>query len=167
MDILEKIELLHPRVAAAIKEHGIQAEVIECDPDLADTAAFCQHYKIAPEQTCNAIVVAGKSNPTKYVCCVILATCKLDVNKTVASLLEIKRCSFATGEQTIETTEMQIGGVTPVGIETMPIYLDSAVLDLEKVILGGGNRTTKLSIKPSELAKLPNLRIIAGLGLPR
>ena len=85
------IELLHPRVAEAIRLSGIQVEVMECDPDLADTAAFCQHYKIAPEQTCNAIVVVGKSNPVKYACCVVLATCKLDVNKAVSQLLEVKR----------------------------------------------------------------------------
>ena len=161
------IELLHPRVAEAIRQHGLKVEVLECDPNLADTAAFCQHYKFTPEHTCNAIVVAGKSNPVKYVCCVILATCKLDVNKTVSNLLEVKRCSFATGAQTIETTEMQIGGVTPIGIDNMPVVVDSAVMDSETVILGGGNRATKLLIKPSELTKLPNAQIIKGLGLPR
>jgi len=161
------IELLHPRVAEAIRQHGVKAEVLECDPNLADTAAFCQHYKFAPEHTCNAIVVAGKSNPVKYACCVILATCKLDVNKTVSNLLEVKRCSFATGEQTVETTEMQIGGVTPIGIDNMPVYLDSAVMDNETVLLGGGNRATKLIIRPSELTKLSNVQIVKGLGLPR
>jgi prolyl-tRNA editing enzyme YbaK/EbsC (Cys-tRNA(Pro) deacylase) len=140
---------------------------MECDPDLADTAAFCQHYKIAPEQTCNAIVVVGKSNPVKYACCVVLATCKLDVNKAVSQLLEVKRCSFATGEQTIETTGMQIGGVTPVGVDSMPVYIDSAVLQNEKVVLGGGNRSTKLLVKPSELSKLANIQFVDGIGIPR
>jgi prolyl-tRNA editing enzyme YbaK/EbsC (Cys-tRNA(Pro) deacylase) len=162
-----KIELLHPRVVEAIRQYGVQVEVMECDPNLADTAAFCQHYKFDLEHTCNAIVVATKNTPVKYACCVVLATCKLDVNKTVSRLLETKRCSFATSEQTIETTEMQIGGVTPIGIESMPVYIDSAVMDNATVIVGGGNRSTKLLINPSELSKLPNVHIIEGIGLPR
>jgi prolyl-tRNA editing enzyme YbaK/EbsC (Cys-tRNA(Pro) deacylase) len=162
-----KIELLHPLVVDAIKKHGLDVEVLECDPSLADTAAFCESYGIPPERTCNAILVVGKSDPLTYVCCVVLATCKVDVNKTVSALLGIKRCSFASGEQTVEKTDMQIGGVTPVGIESMPIYIDSAVAERETVLLGGGNRSSKLVLKPSEFNKLPNAQFIAGLGIPR
>jgi prolyl-tRNA editing enzyme YbaK/EbsC (Cys-tRNA(Pro) deacylase) len=162
-----RLELLHPAVAEAIRQHGIEADVMECDPNLADTAAFCEHYKFSAEETCNAIVVAAKTDPVKYACCLVLSTQKLDVNKSVCQLLDVKRCSFATGEQTVATTDMQIGGVTPIGISDMPIFIDSGVTQNPKVVLGGGNRSSKLLIRPSELSKLPNARIIQGLGLPR
>jgi len=162
-----KTELLHPKVAAVIEKYGLETEILECDPDLADTAAFCEHYKVPPEQTCNAIIVVGKSEPAILVCCVVLATCKLDVNKTVSGLIDVKRCSFATGDQTAAATDMQIGGVTPVGIESIPIYFDSAIANVDKVILGGGNRSSKLLMKTSEFAKLPNAKFIDGLGIPR
>jgi len=161
------IELLHPKVATVIEKYGLDTEVLGCDPDLADTAAFCEHYKIAPEETCNAIIVVGKAEPPVLVCCVVLATCKLDVNKTVSGLIGIKRCSFANGDQTIAATEMQIGGVTPIGIESMPIYFDSAIANVDKVILGGGNRSSKLLMKTSEFVKLPNAKFVDGLGIPR
>ena len=41
--------------AAASRTAGV--EVIECDPDLADTAAFCEAYGYSPEDSANAIVV--------------------------------------------------------------------------------------------------------------
>ena len=163
----EKIELLHPLVAARIEELGLRAEVMECDPSLADTAVFCEHYKIAPEQTCNAIVAAGKTEPVKYACCLILATCKLDVNKMVCKLLEIKKCSFASAEQTRQMTEMEIGGVTPVGVSKMPIYVDARVMENEKVVLGGGNRTSKLLLDPAELKKIPGLEVVQDLAILR
>ena len=164
---MTKLELLHPQVAAAIKEHGLDVEVLECDPQFADTVAFCEQYKIAPEQTCNAIIVVGKSNPVRYVCGVTLATCKLDVNKAVSGLLQIKRCSFATAEQTLDATSMEIGGVTPIGVSSIPIYINSRIMECEKIVLGGGNRSSKLLIKPSELKKLPNLQVINDLAVPR
>jgi prolyl-tRNA editing enzyme YbaK/EbsC (Cys-tRNA(Pro) deacylase) len=35
--------------------------VLDCDPDFADTAAFCERYGVAPEDSANAIVVAAMS----------------------------------------------------------------------------------------------------------
>jgi hypothetical protein len=42
--------LLDPRVQEALKQYGIEAKTIECDPELADTAAFCEHYGYSPAQ---------------------------------------------------------------------------------------------------------------------
>jgi prolyl-tRNA editing enzyme YbaK/EbsC (Cys-tRNA(Pro) deacylase) len=161
------IELLHPAVAESLKKYGIEQEVMACDPDMADTAAFCEHYKISPTQTANCIIAVGKSEPLTYACCVVLATCKLDVNKKLSQLLGIKRCSFAGGEQTLDLTGMMIGGVTPFGVPEMPIYIDAAVMNNEKIVLGGGNRSSKLLLNPAELHKLPNVQIVEALGIPR
>lgn len=158
---------VHPSVEEALKRLGVVCEVMECDPNLADTAAFCEHYKFAPEQTCNAIIAAAKSDPIRYACCLVLATCKVDVNKKVCSLLEVKRCSFATAEQTLELTGMMIGGVTPPGVPDMPIFIDAAIMQNERVVIGGGNRSTKILLNPHELLKLPHAQVVDQLGLPR
>ena len=80
----------------------------------------------------------------KFACCIVLATCKLDVNKKVSALLETKKVSFASAEQTLELTGMQIGGVTPFGLPDIPIFIDSMVMEQKEVIMGGGNRSTKV-----------------------
>jgi prolyl-tRNA editing enzyme YbaK/EbsC (Cys-tRNA(Pro) deacylase) len=158
---------LHSAVAQALQQHGLVYKVMKCDPAFADTAAFCEHYKIAAEQTCNAILGASKSEPIKYGCCVILSTCKLDVNKKLCQLLGVKRCSFASAELTLELTHMEIGGVTPVGVPEMPVFIDAAIMAVPEIILGGGNRSSKLLIAPAELTKLPHVQIVEGLGIPR
>ena len=163
----EELNELHPSVVQALHNLNIDYKVMQCDPQMADTAAFCEHYSIPAERTCNTILGAGKIEPIKFACCVILANCKLDVNKKVCQLLGVKRCSFATAEQTREVTAMQIGGVTPVGIPPIPIYIDSAVMANPEVVLGGGNHSTKLLLNPSELLKLPLAEVVAGLGIPR
>lgn len=158
----------HPKVQEALDANDIQYEVFPCDPGLADTAAFCEHYGFKLDQSANTILVASKKvEPTKYAACVVLATTKLDVNKKVCKLLEVKRASFANGEETVELTGMMIGGVVAIGIEDMPIYVDSAVMKQEKVVMGGGNRSTKLLLDPKELEKLPNVQIIEELAKPK
>lgn len=161
-------ELLHPKVRAALEARAMIARVVPCNPELADTAAFCAHYGFSPAQSANTIIVASRSEPVQYVACLVLATTKLDVNKKVRQLMQVRKVSFATAEQTATLTGMLIGGVTVVGLPaTIPIYIDSAVMEQPEIILGGGNRSSKLLLKSSELGKLPNTQVIEGLGLLR
>src|SRR6478672_6093357 len=108
-------ELLQ-KTQQALDGAGIVYKVMGCDPALADTAAFCAHYGFTLAQSANAILVAGKADPKKYACCIVLATHKLDVNKAVCKKLGVKRASFANGEVTQELSGMEIGGVTPFGL---------------------------------------------------
>lgn len=157
---------LHELVAESLEKYGIVYRVFDCDPDYADTAVFCEKYGFTPGQSANAIIVASKASPPQFVCCVVLATTKLDVNKAVKNLLG-KRASFATAEQTKDVTGMEIGGVTIFGIENIPIYIDEAVFVNDEIVMGGGNRSTKLLLNPAELKKLPNVHSISHLALPR
>ncbi|MHA7174246.1 YbaK/EbsC family protein [Arthrobacter monumenti] len=155
---------LHPAVEEAIAKYGIAHEILGCDDELADTAVFCEHYGVSLEQAANTILVASKKiDPPKYAVCVVLGTTRLDVNKTVRERLSVKRASFADAETTKELTGMLIGGVTAIGTENLPIYVDASVLAQKQVVMGGGNRTSKLLLDPNELAKLPNVEVIEGL----
>jgi hypothetical protein len=61
-------------VTASLLAHSVEHELMRCDPSLADTARFCEHYGVAQEDSANAILVAGKAEPRKYAVCVLLAT---------------------------------------------------------------------------------------------
>jgi prolyl-tRNA editing enzyme YbaK/EbsC (Cys-tRNA(Pro) deacylase) len=155
---------LLPIVEQTIKQNDITYKVLECTPELADTAAFCEHYHVSLDQAANTILVASrKVEPTKYAVCVALGTTKLDVNKTVCKLLGVKKASFADAETTIKLTCMLIGGVTAIGIKDLPIYVDSAVMRQPEVVMGSGNRSSKILLQPKELEKLDNLEVVEGL----
>ena len=69
-----------------------------------------------PSSRANTIVVAARKEPGVACACVVLATCRLDVNHAVCDLLGVRKASFASAEQTRELTGMMIGGVTPFGL---------------------------------------------------
>lgn len=159
---------LDPLVQRALLSNDVVYEVLACDPDMADTAAFCAHYGFAIEQAANTILVASKKvAPPKYAACVVLGSTRLDVNKKVSELLAVKRLSFADGETTVDLTGMAIGGVTAFGIGDLPIYVDSAVMEQAQVVMGGGNRSSKLLLNPNQLTKLPNVVVVEGLAKPK
>ncbi|MFT7474694.1 MAG: prolyl-tRNA editing enzyme YbaK/EbsC (Cys-tRNA(Pro) deacylase) [Verrucomicrobiales bacterium] len=146
---------------------GLDFELVECDPDLADTAAFCEAYGFAAEDSANAILVVGKGDPAVFAMCLVLADSRLDVNKVVRKKLGVRKCSFASAEQTIDLTGMQIGGVTPFGTSTsLPIWIDSRVMERQQLIIGGGSRDRKLLVPPATLAGHPEAEVIEGLARP-
>jgi prolyl-tRNA editing enzyme YbaK/EbsC (Cys-tRNA(Pro) deacylase) len=148
------------KVRAHLDRLGIEHEIVPCDPELADTAAFCAAYGYAPEESANTIVVVGKSDPPRYVACVVLATTRLDVNRTV------RKASFADPEQTKAITGMLIGGVTALGLpEDLPIWVDERVVRLPRILLGGGSRSCKVIGPPTLLTAQPAVEVVPGLAL--
>ena len=162
-----QLELLHPQVADSVRRHGIDAEVLECRADLADTAEFCAHYGFTAAETCNTILVVIKKTPREYVGCLVRSDTRLDVNRRVASEVGFKRLSFAASDETAALSGMEIGGVAIVGLPAgMPVLIDRMVMENQSIIVGGGNRTSKLRLDPRELLKLPGARV-ADIATPR
>ena len=151
---------------AHLEQLGVEHEIIPCDPELADTAAFCAAYGYAPEDSANTIVVVGKTDPPRYVACVVLATTRLDVNRAVRTRLGAKKASFANPEQTRAITGMLIGGVTALGLpDGLPIWVDSRVVERPRIVLGGGSRSCKVVGPPALLTALPAVEVVEGLAL--
>ena len=143
---------------------GVDYEVVPCDPELADTAAFCEAYGYAPQDSANAIVVVGKSDPPVFALCLVLADHRLDVNTVVRKRLGTRKASFASAEQTIELTGMQIGGVTPFGTTTtLDVWIDGHVMARDRVIIGGGSRDRKILLAPDALRTHPRAEVVDGL----
>ncbi len=153
-----------PQIRRLLEDSGQPFEVWECDPEMADTAKFCTHYDVPPENSANAILVRSKTGEARYALCVVLATHRLDVNHTVRKKLGARKVSFAGADETREITGMEIGGVTPLGLSgELPVWVDGDVMELEYIILGGGNRSSKLKVPPGILEALPSVEIVSGL----
>jgi prolyl-tRNA editing enzyme YbaK/EbsC (Cys-tRNA(Pro) deacylase) len=151
-------------VIAAAEATGLPYELVPCDPTLADTAEFCAAYGYGLDQSANAIVVVGKSEPRQYAACLVLATTRLDVNGVVRRRFGTKKASFASADETTEITGMQIGGVTPYGLPAdLPLWIDSRIMACDQVIVGGGSRDRKLLVPPSSLGALPNAEVVDDL----
>lgn len=155
---------LDPAVAQYIEDNAIPHETMECDPDLADTAEFCAAYGVPLDHSANAILVASKKPPDLYAVCLVLATSRLDVNGTVRRKLGARKVSFATAEQTIDNTAMEIGGVTVFGLpEDLPVWIDSQVMTREWVIVGAGSRSAKVRVDPQVFTSLSRFQIVEQL----
>ena len=110
-------DLLAAPVAAAVRATSIALYVTEIEPTLADTAAFCEAYAVPLAASANCVVVAGRrAEATTTAACLVLATDRADVNRTVRRHLDVRKISFAAMADAVEQTRMAYGGITPVGL---------------------------------------------------
>lgn len=163
-------DLLAPAVQEALAGWRWAPEVLVApiDPDLADTAAFCQAYGVPVEASANCVVVAGRrGGETRYAACVVLATTRADVNNVVRRHLDVRKASFAATEDAVTRTGMAYGGITPIGLpDGWPILIDPRVTATPHVVVGSGVRHSKLVLPGASLADLPGAVVLEGLGRP-
>jgi prolyl-tRNA editing enzyme YbaK/EbsC (Cys-tRNA(Pro) deacylase) len=178
---LDRPDLLAPPVAAALADLADLAGqsalvagalrvddigVAEIDPAVADTAAFCARYGVAPDESANCVVVAGRRDgEVRMAACMILATTRADVNGLVRRELDVRKASFAPVAEAVALTGMEYGGITPIGLPAdWPIFLDEAVANSPRVVIGSGVRRSKLTLPGAALASLPGATVLARLG---
>ena len=142
-----------------------EVRVAQIDPDLADTAAFCDRYHVLAEDSANCVVISGRRGDTvRYAACVVLANTRADVNTVVRKRLDARKASFASMEDAVTLTGMEYGGITPLGLpEAWPILIDRAVLDRDVVVIGSGLRRSKIALPSTALADVPGAEIVDGL----
>lgn len=148
----------------AIKQHGLEGKVLvsKIDADFADTAKFCEEYKIGLGEGANCVVLEAKRVDKRwFVACLILATSRADINKKIRKYLEARRVSFAPMDQAVEETGMEYGGITPIGLpDDWQILVDEQVVQQEKLIIGSGIRGSKLLVDGDTFNNLANTTVM-------
>lgn len=162
--------LLAPVVAEALDRLPPDARdrvgVAAIDPDLADTAAFCEHYGSPLTASANCVVVSGKRlGEVRFAACLVLATTRADVNGVVRKRLDVRKASFAPMDEAVAQTGMEYGGITPLGLPNdWPILVDAAVAVAPELVIGSGVRGSKILLPGDVLASLPGAEVIERLG---
>ena len=159
-------DIVSASIAGVLRASGLDYQVMPCDPELADTAVFCEHYGYPPEDSVNTIVVKAKSGGERFAVCALLAHTRLDVNGCVRRRFAARRVSFASAEETERLTGMAIGGVTPLALPSdLPLWVDARIMRRIEVILGGGNRHSKIRVPPAIFERNPGAEVVEGLAL--
>jgi prolyl-tRNA editing enzyme YbaK/EbsC (Cys-tRNA(Pro) deacylase) len=165
---LDRADLLAPVVARALERwpHADEVGVVEIDPELADTAAMTQAYDVPLASSANCVLVSGRrAGDERLAACLVRADTRADVNGLVKRTLDVRKASFHPMERAVAETDMEYGGITPVGLpEGVRLLVDRAVLDIDTVLVGSGVRRSKLLLPGRLTAALPGAEVLDGLG---
>ena len=53
---MSELDRLDPAVRSNLEALGADFEVLPCEPELADTAVFCEHYGVPLEKSVNRLL---------------------------------------------------------------------------------------------------------------
>lgn len=162
-DTTQHSELVAEPTKAAIATHKLKDVLVaKIDPNLADTAAFCEAYDVGMDVSANCVVVEAKrADKTWYAACMILATDRADINNAVRKQLDARKVSFAPMDTATSLTKMEYGGITPIGLPgDWQLLVDEAITQKDHVIIGSGIRGSKLLVPGSIFSNLPNVTVL-------
>lgn len=166
--VRERPDLVAPSTRATIEALGLGdvVGVVEIDPAVSDTAATQDTYALVGENLVNCVVVTGRrEGEERTAACLVNATTRADINGIVKRRLDVRKASFMAHELAVESTGMEFGGITPIGLpEAWPILVDARIPGTAVVIIGSGIRASKLLVPGAVLAQLPGAETVEELG---
>lgn len=176
---VDRADLLAPTTATAIAAWAAtdpavaeRVLVAEIDPDLADTAALTEAYRLPLAASCNCVLVSGRRDgEARTAGAVVRATGRADVNNAVKRLLDVRKASFLPMAQAVADAAMEYGGITPLGLPAgYRVLVDAAVTAPdaeagEMVVLGSGLRRSKIALPGALLGRAPGIEVIEGVAL--
>jgi prolyl-tRNA editing enzyme YbaK/EbsC (Cys-tRNA(Pro) deacylase) len=161
-------ELVSPTVRNALVSLALDSVVgvVEIDPALSDTAATQEAYGLTTDTLANCVIVTGRrEGEERTAACLVPATTRADINGFVKRHLDVRKASFLSRELAVETTGMEFGAITPIGLPVgWPILVDDRIIHTPLVIVGSGIRRSKLIVPGELFASLPGVEVIDGLG---
>jgi len=169
---INNLHLLGPTVAEAIKSWTGSTPieeilVAEIDPAFTGSAEFCDHYGIPHSEGSNCVIIeAVRGDQRTLAACVAPISCRMDINGVVRKTLNGRRASFAPKDEVLQLTQMEYGGITPVGLPAgWRILLDERVVNAPRMVVGAGIIKAKLSLPGKALIELPGAQVVKGLGV--
>ena len=159
--------LMAPSTATAVAalDFADEVEAVSIDPAISDTAALVEATGMDLADSANCVIVAGKRDGVERVAALlVLATTRADINNVVRRHLDVRKISFMPMDDAVTRTQMEYGGITPIGLPTdWPVLVDSAVLQRASIVIGSGIRPGKLRMPGARAAELPNVTVIDGM----
>jgi prolyl-tRNA editing enzyme YbaK/EbsC (Cys-tRNA(Pro) deacylase) len=168
--VIDRPDLVAPTVLSAVKNWRGQTpvtdiKVAEIDPAFCGGEDLCEHYGVDPSAGANCLIVEAKRGADKTYCaCLAPVGQKMDLGGTLRRHVGARLVSMAPLDFVLETTGMEHGSVTPVGLpEDWKIFLDASLVSVPRLIVGGGLRKSKLQLPSAALLELLNASALAGL----
>jgi len=146
---------MHPKIEAKLQDssckyivhyHAQQAVPIQNPQDFANALGY-DLSRIA-----KTLFLKG-DGPDRYGLAVCSINKKVDF-ALLASEMQCKRVQVAKREALQASLGYPPNGVSPLGVEEFPIFLDQAVMGLETVLVGAGEVGVEIEIAPADLVLL-------------
>jgi len=139
-----------------IEENGLDAKIIWHDVRGATSADATASLGVHMSDIAKSILFIAKDNSPHMV--IILGDRRVDVKKL--KLIVGQKLRIAKAEEVLQHTGTEVGGVTPLGCDHIPKYIDKSLLEKERVHSSAGCSYATLLIKTKDLINFTKGKLV-------
>jgi len=147
---------MRERFISAARELGLEVDVRQLEGSTATVADAARAVGVEPGQIAKSLVFVADGEP---VLCIASGAHRVDLGQ-LCDAIDCAAARQAAPDEVRAATGFSVGGVAPCGHE-LPVVLDSALLDHDRIWVSGGDANCMFEIDPRELAERIQARIVA------
>ena len=143
---------LHPKVARALEVSGKAYQIHrhqQFDTPIRGPGDFAAALGYSLDRIVKAVFLRDHG-ATRFAMGVCATNRKLHLDK-IAAELGIGRLEVASRKELEEKTGYPVFGVSPLGVEPIPVFMDEHLLGLASVLIGAGQAGVEIESSPSDL----------------
>jgi Cys-tRNA(Pro)/Cys-tRNA(Cys) deacylase len=145
---------MHERVTKIINEAGIQYR-LRLHADLGeihspDDFAAALGYDLA--RITKTLLLRATAEP-KFFLAVAPIKSKIGL-KRLAGVASVRRLQMASRQELSDQLDYPPNGVSPIGSQSIPVFLDSSLLSQETILIGAGVAGEEIELSPQALQDL-------------
>ena len=153
--------LMHQKVRDCLEQGGVAYTLhrhADFEQVIGNPMDFAAALGYPPERITKAVFLESRKGD-KHAIALCSVTEKLDLS-AIAAALEAKRMTMAKPERLAELIGYPSMGVSPIGVDPVPVFMDEALCALPTVLIGAGAVGVEVEIEPNTLARLINARVM-------
>lgn len=152
---------MHKNVAEALKTSG-KAYKIHKHADLPKTIKSPKDFAKALGYELNRItksLFVRSTSGEKYAVVVCPMNKNIDL-PVIAESLDCRRVEVARREELKNKIGYPPNGVTPIGVQGFPVFLDESLLKLETILLGAGQVGVEVELSPEDIQEMTSAVVL-------
>jgi Cys-tRNA(Pro)/Cys-tRNA(Cys) deacylase len=143
---------IHPKIEERLKQHSVEYKIqihASFGVPIKSPADFARVLGYPIERIAKSVLLRGQSNQ-EFVLAVCSVNKKLNL-PAIAARANSARLELATAGELLARIGYPATGVSPIGVDLMPIFFDEALLAYDTILIGGGVAGVEVEIAPRDV----------------
>jgi Cys-tRNA(Pro)/Cys-tRNA(Cys) deacylase len=142
-----------------LEQHKTPYEVVEFDDSLRDAELIAEVLGIPSHMVYKTLVVEPEGGGKPFLV-MIAASRRLNL-KRLALASSVKKVRMSQHKDAEALTGLKVGGISALALthKNWPVFLDQPAMELEHILVSGGQRGVDLRVRVTDLVRILHARI--------
>jgi Cys-tRNA(Pro)/Cys-tRNA(Cys) deacylase len=142
-----------------LEQHNVPYEVVEFDDSMRDAEEIAETLGIPPHMVYKTLVAEPEGGGKPFL--VMIAASRRLHLKRLALAASVKKVRMSSHKDAEALTGLKVGGISALALtaKNWPVFLDQPAMELQHILVSGGQRGVDLRVPVADLVRILRARI--------